>query len=191
MIDINCGSENHAARFDQSWRGSHLKGDFQFHLTRQVTLRIGIFAVDGVQELDYVFDHMVYVCSLLSSEAKSIRKLTVEFSCGLEDWEQVNTKCTCFFGVESSGYASQFGLDVTPPSERMEERVKFFLQPLALPGRVAEFEVDLPGRLSQDEGLQRLAQYYKDAVTTEDQSKRISYKKSLWLWNRYTELCEG
>ncbi|KAL9605486.1 MAG: hypothetical protein Q9179_001327 [Wetmoreana sp. 5 TL-2023] len=214
IIDINCGSQAHAASFDQKQRGFQLNGRFQFHLAKQITLRIGIYAENELRILDHVFDHMIYICGLLFSEANSIKDLGIEFSTGLENWEYVNPHCVCFTHAAGSGAAQHFNLNLFPSAERLKARIKFFLQPLALLGRVDEFEVYLPGRLRWASELEQLVKYYGESMmavkdktpisehllwrwdhygesATGVKDMTIGYDESLWLWDRYLDITDA
>ncbi|KAL8689949.1 MAG: hypothetical protein Q9218_004496 [Villophora microphyllina] len=188
IIDINCGSHAHAATFDPAWRGASLTGRFRFDMAKKIILRVGIYLANDAPDLNHLFDHMIYMCGVLSSSAEALKTLRVEFSCGAEQWEEINPGCSSFSSLTDSGFAERSGLTIRATSDRLVTRIKHFMQPLGLLKRVSECEISFPGGLDRNTDLQNLREYYIKSVRNLTDNGLEGCKENLWLWKRYQEL---
>ena len=208
IINVNCGTEQFARSFEQLFRGERLNGRrIPFAKMKEFVIRIGILSHTLEYPFDtiaHLYDHMVYVCGILLSDAKSIKRLRVEF----HTVEQPLPECDDSHGVEGR-FGSPFDrfrgcrsfLDLEQSEIRIEhdveqhgyqltqaEAIKYLIQPLALPGRVDECKIVLPAEVSDDMELVQLTDRYQRAVTDVEPFSREECQD---IWDRYIELIDS
>ncbi|KAL8839481.1 MAG: hypothetical protein Q9176_004477 [Flavoplaca citrina] len=181
IIDVNCGdfeySENELPGTDWRWRSTNLTGRFPFHKVHQLTLRLDI---DISQDPSHLFNHMVYLCGLLLSEAKYMRRLYIEIINNHAYNNYLDEYCPLWKIAGSTSAAEQFSVqqsecsihrgfdsDSDPslePQNTMIDHINFLLKPLALPGRVQKCHIDISDIVPMTPNLKASLLRYEDAV---------------------------
>ncbi|KAL8854095.1 MAG: hypothetical protein Q9221_001015 [Calogaya cf. arnoldii] len=189
IITINCcaHSTTQDSTFESGYLGPNL---FPFHRAKQITLRM--IPHRGLSEPDHLFHHMLYVCGLLFSKAKSIKHLSIEvlryihrFILRYNDRDE----CPSWTTTGRTGVAEQLGLKPSPEPGSMTEYISLFLRPLELPGRVANCQITVSERLEQyiTLDLQKTLDRYKKALTD---GEPFSYEETKWLWDEYMAILD-
>lgn len=125
---------------------------------------------------------MLYVCGLLFSEAKLIRKLRVEIVRQVSRFVGLDDECPSWQNTGRTGMAER--LDFKPSPDSKTEYIAFLLRPLELPGRVGSCEIavseDFEEHITPD--LQATLDRYKEALTDQ---RPFGYEETKWLWDEY------
>ncbi|KAL8875400.1 MAG: hypothetical protein Q9198_006239 [Flavoplaca austrocitrina] len=199
IIDVNCGdfeySENELPGTDWRWRSTNLTGRFPFHKVHQLTLRLDI---DISQDPSHLFNHMVYLCGLLLSEAKYMRRLYIEIINNHAYNNYLDEYCPLWKIAGSTSAAEQFSVqqsecsihrgfdsDSDPslePQNTMIDHINFLLKPLALPGRVQKCHIDISDIVPMTPNLKASLLRYEDAVMDK---RPFGYEDSRKLWEHY------
>ncbi|KAL8913697.1 MAG: hypothetical protein Q9171_001547 [Xanthocarpia ochracea] len=171
-------------KYDKTWRTTNLTGRFPFHRARELTVRIQV-NTSSCDEQDHLYHHMVYICGLLFSEAKSIRKLRIEIdteSCA----SNLDSGCQSWHDTGNPRIAEQGLSELAQYTSRLEY-ISFFLKPLALPGRVKDCEITVSDNIETTPEFRDTLKYYKEALT--DQNP-IGFEESREVWEEYVRILD-
>ena len=187
VIEINCGlfSVGQLSNsLDPRYRGTTLGGHFPFHRAREITLRL---LPNGECDPDHLFNHMLYVCGLLYSEAKYVRHLRLEIVRQDSYFHGMDKNCPSWRSTGCIGIAKRLGFELTPESKT--EYIDFLLRPLELPGRVRSCEMTVSEDFEEyiTPELQSKLDRYKQALTDQ---KPFSYEEITWLWDEYIAILD-
>ncbi|KAL8805686.1 MAG: hypothetical protein Q9182_001830 [Xanthomendoza sp. 2 TL-2023] len=196
IIEVNCEErrkENAEPDYDPNWSVSNLGGRFPFNKAKRITFRLGAY---DSSEIDHIFHHMVYICGLLSSEGNGLQELRVELLCS-----EVNGPLKLRVDPNTMKFQVEYGLDENCTSWRDSDRVRFsetcgltgdfedqmafYLQPLALLGRVRDCKIAFSGGVEPSEKLKRVFQHYENALVNQ---ARTSCGEPRWIRLEYTSI---
>ncbi|KAL8915775.1 MAG: hypothetical protein Q9172_006674 [Xanthocarpia lactea] len=201
IIDVHCGlvhdqqrstkiggtwyTENRPAKYDKTWRSTNLTGRFPFHRAEQLTLRLQV-DTRSMNASTHLYHHMVYICGLLLSEAKWIRKLRIEIV-DIESWDAiVDDHCQSWHDIGNPRIDEQSPMKDSKYNSRLEH-ITFLLSPLALPGRVQDCEITVSDNVETTPEFRDTLKYYKEALT--DQNP-IGFEETRELWEEYVGILD-
>ncbi|KAL8993027.1 MAG: hypothetical protein Q9169_006648 [Polycauliona sp. 2 TL-2023] len=191
-MDVDNYYHNELSGMDWRWQDTNLAGRFPFHKAKQITLWLD---VNTCQQPDHLFHHMVYICSLLRSKAKSLRYLSIEIWNSFASFDCLNSQCISWLDADSSHLAQSFDVTQTDtPVQLMHDvdatavltnRISFLLKPLELLGRVQACGFNLMDGLSMTPELGVIFSRYEESLTDK---KPFRHEEIQWLWNRYLSI---
>ncbi|KAL8882301.1 MAG: hypothetical protein Q9198_000681 [Flavoplaca austrocitrina] len=193
VIEVNCGPNPYdegSIRYSK-WHGMELPRHFPFYRAKHITLCIDAHILC---DQDHIFHHMVYACGLLFLESKSIKSLCVEIWSEDQGGRHIISKCRSWADAGNEGFAKHFGVDPKsyddernedPGTKRLDDRIFFLLQLLALRKRVERVDVVFCSENKPSEKLNITMDYF-DALLRGD--IRTSSHDTKWIRQEYASI---
>ncbi|KAL9010254.1 MAG: hypothetical protein Q9180_009314, partial [Flavoplaca navasiana] len=137
---------------------------------------------------------MVYACGLLFLGSKSIKSLCVEIWAEDEKGRHIISNCRSWKDAGNKGFAKRFGVDPSsyddernedPGTKRVDDRIFFLLQPLALRKRVEKVDVVFCSENKPSENLNSTINYFKALLRGDI---RAGSHDTKWIRQEYTSI---